>query len=108
MWEVRDGDIVESVFDPADHGIAPAKVDDLRGGDVEDNKRIAEAILTGEPGPKRDIVVLGAAAALYAADFVPDWNSALHAAANAIDSCAAETTLQLWIDTAEAMAPRHR
>ena len=105
VWEIRDGDVVESTFDPADHGIAPATIADLKGGDVEENRRIAEAILSGEPGAPRDIVVLGAAAALYAADRVADLDAGLHAAAAAIDSGDATATLQRWVTASRSLRP---
>ncbi|MDQ3709228.1 MAG: anthranilate phosphoribosyltransferase, partial [Actinomycetota bacterium] len=63
VWEVRGDQVEQSTLDPDDLGLAPATVADLRGGDVGDNRRIAEAVLAGQPGPPRDIVLLGAAAA---------------------------------------------
>lgn len=98
IWEVRDGAVTQSPFDPADHGIPRARVADLRGGDIEDNRRVADAVLAGKPGPARDIVVLGAAAALLAADLVATWDDGLAAASTSIDSGAAVETLKRWID----------
>jgi anthranilate phosphoribosyltransferase len=97
VWEVRGGEVTQSVFDPAAHGIAPADLDDLRGGDVEDNMRIADAVLNGASGPARDIVVLGAAAALVALDRQPAWDDALAAAAAAIDDGSAADVLSSWV-----------
>jgi anthranilate phosphoribosyltransferase len=97
IWEVRGESVVEDVFDPSDHGIATATVEQLRGGDVGDNMRIADAVLAGERGAPRDIVVLGAAAALYAADLAVEWSEALDAAASALDSGAALGVLERWI-----------
>ncbi len=97
VWEVRDGHVTVARFDPAEWGIAPATVADLRGGDVDDNRRIADAVLAGERGAPRDIVVLGAAAALVAVDRFDAWPPALDAAAQAIDSGAAADVLQRWV-----------
>lgn len=103
MWEVRDGEVVESTFDPSALGIAPATVAALKGGDVDDNRRIAESVLAGDKGAPRDIVVLGAAAALYAADLVDDWDAGLHRASEAIDSRDAESLLQRWVATSRSL-----
>nr|MBA2529965.1 anthranilate phosphoribosyltransferase [Euzebyales bacterium] len=51
VWEVRDGSVDESTFDPSEVGLARATAADLRGGDVDDNRRIADAVLAGETGP---------------------------------------------------------
>jgi anthranilate phosphoribosyltransferase len=104
LWEVRDGDVTESTFDPGDLGVARAKPDDLKGGDVDDNRRIGDAVLAGEPGPARDIVVLGAAAALRAADAADTWEAALDAAARSLQSGAARDVLERWIQVSRAQA----
>jgi anthranilate phosphoribosyltransferase len=104
IWEVRDGGVTEWRFDPADHGIARADIADLVGGDVDVNRGIAESILAGEPGAPRDIVVLGAAAALVAADAVDGFDEGLARAAESIDSGAAADVLQRWIATSQRLA----
>lgn len=105
VWEVRKGEISEYDFDPADHGVARATLDDLRGGELEDNVRIADAVLAGEQGPRRDIVLLGAAAALIAADLADDWEAALRAAATSLDSGAARAILDRWITRSQNLRP---
>jgi anthranilate phosphoribosyltransferase len=102
VYEVRDGTVTEHGFDPSDHGIPRAAIADLRGGGVEENRRIADAILAGQPGPPRDIVVLGAAAALVAADIEAGYPAALERAAEAIDSGAARRVLDSWIAVSRA------
>jgi anthranilate phosphoribosyltransferase len=104
IWEVRDGDVTERRFDPADHGIAPAKLADLVGGDVGVNRGIAESILAGDPGAPRDIVVLGAAAALVAADAVDGFDEGLEAAARSIDSGSARGALDRWVEVSRRLA----
>jgi CMP/dCMP kinase len=76
----------------------------LRGGGVEDNRRIAEAVLDGAPGPPRDIVVVSAGAALIAADRATPWEEAFEAAAAAIDSGAARRVLERWIVASKEQA----
>jgi anthranilate phosphoribosyltransferase len=102
VWEVRNGEVTSWRFDPADHGIPRATIADLQGGDVAESRRVADEVLAGVPGPRRDIVLLGAAAALIAADHVPSWNDGLDAAANSIDSGAAAKVLERWIDVSRA------
>ncbi|MEX2620310.1 MAG: anthranilate phosphoribosyltransferase [Egibacteraceae bacterium] len=104
VWEVRGGGVTEWTFDPADHGIAPAAAGDLRGGEVADNRRVAEAVLGGQHGAPRDAVLLGAAAALVAADLVDAWAEALRAAAASIDSGAAARTLDDWVRVSQEQA----
>ncbi len=106
VWEVRDGTVTESQFDPADVGLERATVDALRGGDVDDNRRIADAVLAGQPGAPRDIVLLGAAAALVAADRVDGWEAGLRAAAAAVDSGAAADVLRRWVEASRDEAAR--
>ena len=62
---------------------------DLVGGDRVENREIAAAILHGQPGPRRDIVLVNAAAALLAAGLVRDLREGMHRAAQAVDSGAA-------------------
>jgi anthranilate phosphoribosyltransferase len=76
-------------FDPAEVGIEKAAPADLIGGDAAANAKITEAILKGEKGPRRDIVVLNAAFALAAADHVGTIAEGVGAAYGAIDSGAA-------------------
>src|SRR6266540_1700041 len=64
VFDVQDGELRESMLDPADLGLARSEVGDLRGGDPEASAAIAHAILEGETGPRRDVVLLNAAAAL--------------------------------------------
>ena len=103
VWEIRGSEIEESVLDPASLGLAPATIADLRGGDVDDNRRIADAVLSGETGPPRDITLLGAAAALVAADAVADVAAGLELAATSIDSGAAAGVLQGWVTTSQGL-----
>ncbi len=63
--EIRNGEIKVYDIDPADYGIPYAKLEEIQGGDKEENKQIALDILNGEHGPKRDMVVLNSAVALY-------------------------------------------
>ena len=66
------------------------------------NADILRKVLGGEMGPRRDIVVLNAAAALRAADYSNDWKSAVEAAQASIDSGAAIGKLDALIAFTQA------
>jgi anthranilate phosphoribosyltransferase len=104
IWEVRDGWVDQWRFDPASLGLARATVADLRGGDVRRNREIADDVLSGKPGAPREIVLLGAAAALVAADRVPAFPDGLAAAARAVDDGSAGKVLERWLAVSRAAA----
>lgn len=81
------GVLTEHTLYPEDFGLQPAHMEDLIGGNAQENAAIIRNILTGqERGPKRDIVLANTAALLVAAKQAPDWTSAASLAAEAIDS----------------------
>ena len=84
--EFNGRDIVSYDIDPTELGIKTASEGDLKGGDVVTNSAIAMQILKGEKGPKRDIILLNAAYALYTAEKVKNVSDGLTLAAHAIDS----------------------
>ncbi len=104
VWEVRSGQVDEWHLDPTALGLPRARIDDLRGGDVQRNREIADDVLSGKPGPQRDIVLLGTAAALIAADRVATFQDGLTTAAAAIDDGRAGTILERWITVSHAAA----
>ena len=73
---VISGGMVElETIEPEQFGLSRCRLKDLQGGDAEANAKIVRAILSGEKGPKRDIVVLNGAYALVAAglaESIPD------------------------------------
>jgi anthranilate phosphoribosyltransferase len=94
--EILDGCRSDYQLDPADLGLRPASVEQLRGGDAADNAAIARELLAGDRGPRRDVVLLNAAAALRAAGRAPTWQEGIGAAAEAIDSGRAQQVLERW------------
>jgi anthranilate phosphoribosyltransferase len=68
---------------------------DLAGGDIEENKRIVLDVLNGENGPKRDIVLLNAGCAIYAANSAGSIKEGIRLAAQSIDSGMAFKKLEL-------------
>ncbi|MBO9578659.1 MAG: anthranilate phosphoribosyltransferase [Microbacteriaceae bacterium] len=68
VWEVAAGSVQEHDLDPAELGIPRAAPEDVVGGDPAENAATIRAVLAGERGPARDIIVLNAAAGLAAYD----------------------------------------
>jgi anthranilate phosphoribosyltransferase len=102
VLDVRDGEIRETTLDPSLLGIAKASLDDLRGGDAGASARGARAVLEGEHGPKRDVVLLNAGAALEVAGVADDLTEGLGLAAAAIDEGRAIETLDRWVEVSNA------
>ncbi len=92
--ELKDGKVNTTEYTTKDFGIAEANPDDLTGGDPQENAVIVEAILKGEKGAKRDIVLLNAAAVLVVADAVGSIQAGIEKAAESIDSGAAWGKIQ--------------
>jgi anthranilate phosphoribosyltransferase len=103
VWEIREGTVTELTFSPADLGIRPATVEELRGGDAHANAAVVRDVLAGKPGAARDAVLVNAAAGLVSFDataegpFVERMRSALVRAAESIDSGAAAAVLDKWV-----------
>jgi anthranilate phosphoribosyltransferase len=111
VWVVHDGEVARTEFSPAELGLAPASVADLRGGDAAHNAAVVRSVLAGERGPVRDIVLLNAAAALAAAAGVPGPEALTGAladgyarAAQAVDSGAASALLDRWVAASRRLA----
>jgi anthranilate phosphoribosyltransferase len=94
ITELEDGWTRTYTLDPGDYGFELCAGADLKGGDAAENARILERVLAGEPGPKRDVVVLNAAAAILAAGLAPDFGAAIEKARASIDSGAAARVLE--------------
>lgn len=99
-----DGGKVQSFhLDPTELGIARATVADLAGGDAEENAALVRGVLSGEThGPKRDAVILNAAAAL--STDCGDWNTGLEGARASIDSGAALRVLDAFVAKTQGYA----
>ena len=101
--EVVDGDIRESELDPRDVGIAAADPGELRGGTPPENAAAIRRVLEGEPGSRRDAVVLNAAGALVAAGVADDLADGVVLAARALDTGEAGATLEQLVGFSQEM-----
>lgn len=93
--EVREGNIRRMVISPESFGVAPADIETLRGGDAQTNAAIVESILRGERGPRRDIVLMNAAAALMVSGSASSLAEGFRQASESIDRGMALRTLQV-------------
>jgi anthranilate phosphoribosyltransferase len=93
---LHHGEVTTFELDPTTLGLPAATIDDLLGGTPEENAALTRGVLDGrDGGPRRDIVLLNAAAVLSLES--GDWAAGLASARAAIDSGAALRTLEVWI-----------
>lgn len=86
VCEVRNGSIHQYMLDPARYGFTYAGPEELAGGTPAENAAIARDILEGEPGPRRDAVLMNAALGLMAAGLADDFTAGAELAARCIDT----------------------
>jgi anthranilate phosphoribosyltransferase len=104
VWEL-DGDTIRSwSVDPKDLGLAPATSEQLVGGDAATNARLAHAVLAGEAGPHRDVVVLNAAAGLLVGAAVGSMAEGIAMAGAVIDDGRAAAALDRLVTASQAAA----
>ncbi|MGI8456502.1 MAG: anthranilate phosphoribosyltransferase [Propionibacteriaceae bacterium] len=106
LFRFADGEVSRAELDPAELGIRRADPVDLVGGDAKVNAHVVREVVAGARGPVRDIVLLNAAAALTAFEgpapvhrLTEQLGTQLERAAAAVDSGAAERTLEAWVET---------
>ena len=104
MWEVHDGQVTASTFDPTEVGIPTARLEDLQGGQVARNVEIADAVLEGHRGAPSDMVALNAGAALYAADVVSSIGDGVTRAREVLASGDAAELRDRWVVRSRELA----
>ncbi len=92
QWDKNE--VSEFVIRPKDAGLKPCKIEDLKGGDAGENAEILKGILSGKTGPKRDMVLLNAGAAIFLADRAKSLREGVPLAAESIDSMEAMKKLE--------------
>ena len=95
--EVREGSVRSYEVAPEEFGMNRGRLEDISGGDAAENAAIIREVLGGQKSPRRDVVLLNAAAALVAAGKADHLKDALPLAVNAIDSGAAEGKLEALV-----------
>jgi len=102
--EVREGVVRSSTVRPEDFGLPRSSLQDLRGGDREENAEIVRHVLAAEAGPRRDIVLMNAAAALVVGGKAHDFKEGVALAAESVDSGAAAAKLAGLIALSQRLA----
>ena len=100
--EAREGSVRSYEIEPEEFGMNRASLQEISGGDANENAAIIRAILEGEKSARRDIVILNAAAALVAAARADHIAGAIPLAAKSIDSGAAAQKLNALIQFSSA------
>ena len=103
--ELQGGRVSVFTVTPEDAGLPRARIEDLRGGDAEENAAALRALLDGAKGPYRDIVVLNAAAALLVAGRATTLREGAELAAQVIDDGRASAALAALVEATNAPLP---
>ena len=91
--EVRQGAVRRFVLRPEDFGVERAPLKAIAGGSIAENAAMIRRLLGGESGPRHDVVVVNAAAALVTAGVAPDFRAGAELAARSLQSGTAKEKL---------------
>ena len=105
VFQLRNGTVDDFELDPRDLGIGRARADELKGGTPAENAALLRQVLNGDTGPRRDVVLLNAAAAILAAGRAEDWPQAMDVARESLDSGRAAQVLSRLIETSRTPSP---
>jgi anthranilate phosphoribosyltransferase len=97
VGELKDGQVTEYELHPEDFGLAMAATRRLRVADATESAAMLRGVLAGDAGTARDIVLLNAGAALYAANLVSGVPEGIERAREVIDSGAARAKLDAFV-----------
>ncbi|MHC4190545.1 MAG: anthranilate phosphoribosyltransferase [Planctomycetota bacterium] len=99
ILELKEGQIASKELNPEDFGIALASIDELKVTDAKTSAKVLRNILSSkETGPRKDIVILNAAAAIIAAGLADDFASAIKLAESSVSDGRAMTSLEKLIE----------
>ena len=105
VWDINEqGASSPYEICPDDFGITTACIEDIRGGTPTENAKILRRILKGQKGPRRDIVVMNAAAALVASNKAPDFMTGIDMARETIDNGHATDRLEKLIELSQKLS----
>ena len=97
--EVSEGGTEEWFVEPRDFGLAEAPLDDVAGGSPEENAAASRAVIDGELGPRRDLAVLNAGAAIYVGGLASSLGQGIEKAETAMDGGQAAALLDRLVAT---------
>ncbi|MBD3378901.1 MAG: anthranilate phosphoribosyltransferase [Candidatus Omnitrophica bacterium] len=96
--ELKDGAVRTYDIGPSDFGVEKAGIEEITGGSARDNAAIVKAVLSGERGPRRDIVLINSSAGFLAAGRTADLKEGVRLAQDSIDSGKALETLNALVE----------
>ena len=103
VWELRDRSIKHYKIGPDDLGLAPASLESLAGGSVEENADTMTEVLRGSSGPRRDVVVANAAGGIVAGGKAANLREGVQIAQESIDSGRALEKLELLKEVSQGL-----
>ena len=103
VWEMKEGSVSSYTISPEDLGLERSPRESLRASDVGQAARTLQAVLDGEQGPARDVVLMNAAGALFAADRVATLRDGVALAAESIDGGQARRTLDRLVELSQRL-----
>ena len=102
--EISLGGIVEYEVSPENFGMTLSSIGEIKGGDADENAYILRRVLSGQPGPCRDIVLLNAGAGLFVGDMVSSIAEGVRMAEGVLDSGRAMSKLADFIDFTRSLS----
>ena len=102
-FDANAGGVRTYTVSPGEVGLAAAPPGSLAGGDVDENTRITLAVLSGEPGPRRDVTLINAGAGIYAAEAAASIAEGVEVAKSAIDSGRAMERLERLVELSQEL-----
>jgi anthranilate phosphoribosyltransferase len=102
--EVFEGTTAERMVTAEDLGLTPAPLESVAGGEPAENAAAAQDVMAGTPGPRREIALLNAGAAIYAGGQATDLGDGVQRAAEVVDSGAATALLASLVELTETLA----
>lgn len=103
--ELRGGQTHSFTISPEDAGVTPSPAGELEAGDPEHNAAVTRAVLSGEAGHAREVTLLNAGAAVYAAQRAESIRAGVEVARESVDSGAAASVLERFVERTRDLAP---
>ena len=103
VWELRGGEVSSYTISPEDFGLARASQSELAVSSVEESAAALRGVLDGAAGPKRDVAIANAAAALLAAGLADTLTDGVALAAASVDGGAARRTLDGLVELSQSL-----
>ncbi len=104
IWELKGDNLSSYTVSPGDLGVPAAEIEDIKGGTAEENAAMLRDVLKGEKGPRRDVVLLNAAAGLVAGDLCENLAGGVKLAQETIDSGKALRKLEEFIECSQSIS----